>query len=74
MLFIDYVFEVGPTGTMMFDRELTLDKLKWAEGDKFEVKLFNGRIVLYKLNQGVENGAIETDAVSSTGTLTFPVL
>lgn len=74
MLFIDYVFEVGSTGTMMFDRELTLDKLNWVEGDKFEVKLFNGRIVLYKLNQGVENGAIETDAVSSTGTLTFPVL
>jgi len=52
MLFVDYYFEVGPNGNMILDRELTLEKLNWSDGDHFEVKLFNNRIVLYKIKQG----------------------
>lgn len=49
MLFIDYVFEVGPTGSLTFDRELSIDKLNWQEGDEFRVRLFNNRVLLEKI-------------------------
>jgi hypothetical protein len=53
MLFIDYCFEVGPNGTMALDKELSLEKLKWNEGDQFEVQLINGRIFLKKIKEAV---------------------
>lgn len=50
MLFVDYIFEVGPN-MLRFDKELTMKDLEgWKDGDLFKVmKDANGQIILLKV-------------------------
>ncbi len=50
MLFVDYVFESLPDGSILMDEELTAKSLQVATGDQFIVHVsFDGRIILRKV-------------------------
>jgi bifunctional DNA-binding transcriptional regulator/antitoxin component of YhaV-PrlF toxin-antitoxin module len=52
MLFVDYVFDVLDNGTIIMDKELTAEKLKLKNGDKYIAEVtFDGRIVLQKVKE-----------------------
>ena len=44
LTFLDYTFMVPVPGIIMFDEELNPDQLCVRDGDKFEVKIINGRV------------------------------
>ena len=50
MKFIDYTFDLMSNGDIVFDTELKPEQLKVENGDKFEIVLVDGAIVLRKLN------------------------
>ena len=50
MLFMDYVFDVLDNGTILLDRELTLEKLHTEDNAEYVLKCVNDRLVLYKKN------------------------
>lgn len=59
MLFVDYVFESLPDGSILMDRELTAKSLQVQNGDTFNVHItFDGRIILQKV---VKDGSSRTD-------------
>lgn len=45
LTFLDYTFMVPSPGIIMFDAELDPDKLCVKDGDKFEVRIKDGRII-----------------------------
>lgn len=48
-MFVDYAFDVLDNGTIVMDSELTADKLKLKNGDKYVVNVtFDGRIIFQK--------------------------
>ena len=47
--FIDYNIIVPSQGVIIFDEEMTADKLCVKNGDKFEVVIENGRITMFKI-------------------------
>ena len=49
MKFLDYTFDLMSNGDIVFDAELKPEQLKVENGDKFEVVLVDGAIVLKKL-------------------------
>lgn len=50
MLFVDYTFDLLENGTIIMDKELTADKMKLKDGDKYVVNTtFDGRIVFQKV-------------------------
>lgn len=52
MLFVDYVFDLLDNGTIIMDKELSAEKLKLKNGDKYVVNVtFDGRIVFQKVQQ-----------------------
>ena len=48
MLFVDYVFELLPNGSIAFDKELSLESLNLKEDDEFVVKVVNEKVVFVK--------------------------
>lgn len=48
MLFVDYVFDLLPNGSIAFDKELSSGDLDLKEGDEFVVKVVNERVVFAK--------------------------
>lgn len=48
MLFVDYVFELLPNGSIAFDKELSLQDLNLKENDEFVVKVVNEKVILVK--------------------------
>jgi len=59
MLFVDYVFESLPDGSILMDKELTANSLQVENGDMFKVHItFDGRIILQK---SVKDGSSRTD-------------
>jgi hypothetical protein len=59
MLFVDYVFESLPDGSILMDKELTANSLQVERGDQFTVHVsFDGRIILQKV---VKDGSSRTD-------------
>ncbi len=67
MLYVDYTWDLSPTGIRL-DEELNTDKLGWKNGDHFEFVNRNGRQMLvkvdpvvsfakgYRINFGDKNG------------------
>lgn len=52
MLFVDYVFDLLENGTIVMDKELTAEKLKLKDGDKYVVNVtWDGRIVFQKVKE-----------------------
>lgn len=50
MLFVDYVFDVLESGTIIMDKELDAKKLSVKDGDKYTVNVtFDGRVVFQKV-------------------------
>lgn len=50
MLFVDYVFDLLENGTIIMDKELSAEKLKLKDGDKYVVNVtFDGRVVFQKV-------------------------
>jgi len=50
MLFVDYVFDLMPDGSILMDKELSAKKLQVKTGDRFDVHIsFDGRIILRKV-------------------------
>lgn len=47
--FMDYNIIVPSQGVIIFDEEMTADKLCVKNGDKFEVVIKNGRITMFKI-------------------------
>lgn len=47
--FMDYNIIVPSQGVIIFDEEMTADKLCVKNGDKFEVVIENGRITMFKI-------------------------
>jgi formylmethanofuran dehydrogenase subunit D len=48
MLFVDYHLEVNQ-GRIVFDKELTVEKLGLREGDEYIVTVEDGQVVLIKM-------------------------
>lgn len=48
MLFVDYHLEVNQ-GRIVFDKELTAEKLGVREGDEYIVKVEDGQVILVKM-------------------------
>lgn len=48
MLFMDYVFELLPNGSIALDKELTLEQLNLKEDQEFVVKVVNEKVILVK--------------------------
>jgi formylmethanofuran dehydrogenase subunit D len=48
MLFVDYHLEVNQ-GRILFDKELTAEKLGLREGDEYIVTIEDGQVVLIKM-------------------------
>lgn len=48
MVFVDYVFDLLPSGTILFDPELKPSDINVSEGDEFVVKIVNERVVFVK--------------------------
>ena len=48
MIFVDYHLEVNQ-GRILFDKELTAEKLELREGDEYIVTIEDGRVVLVKM-------------------------
>ena len=49
MLFVDYVFDLMPDGSILMDKELSAKSLQVETGDRFEVHVsFDGRIIFRK--------------------------
>ncbi len=48
MLFVDYHLEVNQ-GRILFDKELTAEKLELREGDEYIVTIEDGQVVLVKM-------------------------
>lgn len=64
MLFVDYVFDLLPDGSIMMDKELSAKSLQVKTGDKFEVFVsFDGRIVFRKFKDA------DTETETNTGKL-----
>jgi len=64
MLFVDYVFDLLPDGSIMMDKELSSKSLQVKTGDKFEVFVsFDGRIVFRKVKDD------NTETKTNTGKL-----
>lgn len=52
MLFVDYVFDVLPNGTIIMDKELTADKLNAKNGDRYILSTtWDGRVVFQKVQE-----------------------
>jgi hypothetical protein len=50
MLFVDYVFDLMPDGSILMDKELSAKSLQVKTGDRFDVHIsFDGRIILRKV-------------------------
>lgn len=50
MLFVDYVFDLMPDGSILMDKELSAKSLQVKTGDRFEVHVsFDGRIIFRKI-------------------------
>ena len=50
MLFVDYVFDLMPDGSILMDKELSAKSLRVKTGDRFDVHVsFDGRIILRKV-------------------------
>lgn len=50
MLFVDYVFDLMPDGSILMDKELSAKSLQVKTGDQFEVHVsFDGRIIFRKV-------------------------
>lgn len=49
MKYIGYDLVISE-GKIVFDKEITLKKLEWSEGDYFEVTEENGQIELVKID------------------------
>jgi hypothetical protein len=57
MLFVDYVFDVLENGTIIMDKELSAEKLKLKDGDKYVVNVtFDGRVVFQKVQENGHSG------------------
>ncbi len=54
MMFVDYVFNLLPDGSILFDKELSIDKLKAQAGDRFVAKELPGGQVCFKKLEGIE--------------------
>lgn len=54
MTFLDYTFTVVGDSDIIFDKELTLEKLGLKEGDTFELVTVCDTVVLKKLNNATE--------------------
>jgi hypothetical protein len=52
MKFLDYTFDLMSNDDIVFDSELTADKLNVRPGDLFEVVLVDGAVVLQKVVRG----------------------
>lgn len=51
MLFVDYVFDLMPDGSILMDKELSAKSLQVETGDLFEVHVsFDGRIIFRKVS------------------------
>ena len=50
MLYLGYTFDVLPNGTIIFDKELSVEHLNAQEGEEYILKVVNGSIILYKKN------------------------
>jgi hypothetical protein len=48
MLFVDYMFDLLPGGSIRFDKELKLSDIKASEGDEFVIKIIDDRVVFAK--------------------------
>lgn len=60
MLFVDYVFDLMPDGSILMDKELSAKSLQVKTGDRFDVHVsFDGRIILRKVPD--VNSKSETD-------------
>lgn len=55
MTFLDYTFTVVGDSDIIFDKELTLEKLGLKEGDTFELVTVCDTVVLKKLNVDTRN-------------------
>ena len=61
MLFVDYVFDLMPDGSILMDKELSAKSLQVETGDRFEVHVsFDGRIIFRKF----PNVKRETETIS----------
>ena len=50
MLFVDYVFDLMPDGSILMDKELSAKSLQVKTGDRFMVHVsFDGRIIFRKV-------------------------
>lgn len=49
MKYFDYDWDLSPD-RIILDEELNIDKLGWQAGDLFEIKNFNGRTMLVKVD------------------------
>jgi hypothetical protein len=59
MIFVDYTFELKPDGSLLMDKELSVESMQLKNGDKFVVHIrFDGRIIFQKV---VEDGSSRTD-------------
>jgi hypothetical protein len=57
MLFVDYVFDLLENGTIIMDKELSAEKLKLKDGDKYVVNVtFDGRVVFQKVQENGHSG------------------
>jgi hypothetical protein len=51
LTFIDYTFTVPSPGVIIFDEEVNPDHLCVKDGDKFEVKINNGKITFVGIDR-----------------------
>jgi len=49
MKFVNCILTQLSDGSLMLDPEITIDNLKWEEGDTFEVKIIHGVVVLVRV-------------------------
>ena len=57
MLFVDYVFDLLENGTIIMDKELTAEKLKLKNGDRYVVSVtWDGRVVFQKVQDERNSG------------------
>lgn len=68
MLYIDYIWDVGPT-YIIPDSELNTDGLGWKEGDYFKVVDYNGKkhlVKVDKLEEFITKGVKQYESRSET--------
>jgi hypothetical protein len=53
-MFVDYVFTLLPDGSILFDKELGIDKINAKSGDRFVAKELPGGQVCFKKLDGIE--------------------